>query len=185
MMMNEESKEILKKAGWYEGRKIDLTKIKSMYAKYQKTVFSKAEELLEEFGCLEIKAIRTSAGLNIEKMLENDYFDGMAEELEIVLNEKVLMIGECFNGYESLYISEVGNIYTDYGLIGDNPYDFWNHILKTFTIYDKNNKLVTWKELGIKEDLKRVEQLLYRIEYAEFKGLPLEEYLEELKTYKK
>lgn len=184
--MNEISKNILKKSGWYEGRKIDLTKIKKLYEKHQKAVFPKAEKLLEEFGGLKIDYPQIpSVSLNIEKYLEAGYLDGLAKEISIVLNEEVLMIGSCLWAESRIYISEAGNIYIDYGLIGDNSYDFWDCILNPVITNDKNNKLVTWKELGIEKDLERVEQLLYKIEYAQAKGLPLEEYLEELKTYKK
>ena len=184
--MNNESKAILEKAGWYEGRKVDLTETKKSYEKYGKSIFKKAENFLMEFDGIEIDYRQApTARITPPSLFKDYYLDGIAEDLEIVLGENVLIIGFCLHAESDLYISESGNIYTDYGLIGDNPYDFWDYILKTFTIHDKNNKLVTWKELGIEKDLKRVEHLLYKIEYAKAKGLPLEEYLEELKTYKK
>ena len=41
--MNDKSKEILKEAGWYEGRKIDLTDILEVYNKNNVEVFPKAK----------------------------------------------------------------------------------------------------------------------------------------------
>ena len=53
-MLIEIAKQQLKKAGWYEGRKIDLTKYEEAYAKIGCELFPAARKFLEEFGDLAI-----------------------------------------------------------------------------------------------------------------------------------
>lgn len=53
-MLIEIAKQQLRKAGWYEGRKIDLTKFEEQYAKIGCELFPAARKFLEEFGDLAI-----------------------------------------------------------------------------------------------------------------------------------
>ena len=54
-MLIEIAKQQLRKAGWYEGRKIDLTKYEEEYAKLGLELFPAARKFLEEFGNLVIR----------------------------------------------------------------------------------------------------------------------------------
>lgn len=49
------AKQQLRKAGWYEGRKIDLSKFEEEYAKLGCELFPAAKKFLEEFGDLDIQ----------------------------------------------------------------------------------------------------------------------------------
>lgn len=53
-MLTDIAKQQLRKAGWYEGRKIDLTKFEEQYAKIGCELFPAARKFLEEFGDLKI-----------------------------------------------------------------------------------------------------------------------------------
>ena len=54
-MLIEIAKQQLRKAGWYEGRKIDLTKYEEEYAKLGCELFPAASKFLEEYGDLDIQ----------------------------------------------------------------------------------------------------------------------------------
>ena len=51
-MLLDIAKQQLRKAGWYEGRKIDLTKYEEAYAKIGCEIFPAARKFLEEYGDL-------------------------------------------------------------------------------------------------------------------------------------
>ena len=51
-MLTDIAKQQLKKAGWYEGRKIDLSKYEEAYAKIGCELFPAARKFLEEYGDL-------------------------------------------------------------------------------------------------------------------------------------
>lgn len=53
-MLIDIAKQQLRKAGWYEGRKINLTKYEEAYAKIGCEMFPAARKFLEEFGDLAI-----------------------------------------------------------------------------------------------------------------------------------
>ncbi len=49
-MLEDRTKKLLKKAGWYEGRKIDITKQIEYLEKSGYKVFEAARNFMEEFG---------------------------------------------------------------------------------------------------------------------------------------
>lgn len=54
-MLTDIAKQQLRKAGWYEGRKIDLSKYEEAYAKLGCELFPAARKFLEEYGDLDIQ----------------------------------------------------------------------------------------------------------------------------------
>lgn len=54
-MLIDIAKQQLRKAGWYEGRKIDLTKYEKAYAEVGCKLFPAAKKFLEEYGDLDIQ----------------------------------------------------------------------------------------------------------------------------------
>ena len=54
-MLIDIAKQQLRKAGWYEGRKIDLTKYEKAYAEVGCKLFQAARIFLEEYGDLDIQ----------------------------------------------------------------------------------------------------------------------------------
>ena len=54
-MLTDIAKQQLRKAGWYEGRKIDLTKYEKAYAEVGCKLFPAARKFLEEYGDLDIQ----------------------------------------------------------------------------------------------------------------------------------
>ncbi len=82
-MLLDIAKQQLRKAGWYEGRKIDLTKYEEAYAKIGCEMFPAARKFLEEYGDLDIqdKYISTATYEN------GDHF--------IVLNRSLIDVAYC------------------------------------------------------------------------------------------
>ena len=65
----------------------------------------------------------------------------------------------------SVYITESGRIYDDFGYLGDNKYDIWDLI---FQIVDENEfheRMKTWKDLGLEEGLTEIELKLLKDEF--------------------
>ncbi len=131
-MLNKIAEQQLRKAGWYAGRKIDITKQVTFLESLGYVVFDKAREFLEEYGQLnimdKIKDKDSKTGFfideqttNIEKILvakRNYNLDEEAGERTI----PVLEVG----GQVIEYIGESGKIYNDCGLTCDNSEQLWN-----------------------------------------------------------
>lgn len=156
--MNEKSKVILEEAGWHQGRKIDLTEILEVYNKANIEVFPKAKEFLEEFGDIIIKKNGYPYHIFDVKYLFGDgYIERLSTELRILFNEKVLTLGDCAGYIYSVYITESGRIYDDFGYLGDNKYDIWDLIFQTVDENEFHERMKTWKELGLEERLTEIE----------------------------
>ena len=163
--MNDKSKEILKEAGWYEGRKIDLTDILEVYNKNNVEVFPKAKEFLEEFGDIIIKDDgRPYHVFDIKRLFRRRYRPMLAEELSILFNEKVIRLGDCSGYIYSVYITESGRIYNDFGYLGDNKHDIWDLIFQTVDENEFHERMKTWKELGLEKRLTEIELKLLKDE---------------------
>lgn len=168
--MNEKSKEILKKEGWYEGRKIDISEILKYYdnenlaEEYRKhftlDVFPKAKEFFEAFGDIVIKKNGYPYHIfDLGKIYNSEYTPYSTEQLSILLNQKVLVIGDCSGGMNIIYITESGEIYDSYGYVSKDMYGMWDSILGTVPINDRPNQ--SWAQLGIEETLWDIEREIY------------------------
>jgi hypothetical protein len=164
--MNEESKAILEKEGWYEGRKIDITEMLKYYNNenmdeiYRKNlkleVFPKAKEFLEEFGDIIIKGKKHPYHIfDLGRAFKWKYYPKYAEEISILLNQKTLVIGMCSGGMNIIYIIESGQIYDSYGYLAKDIYEMWDSILETIPESEMPGR--TWEQLGLVDRLSKIE----------------------------
>lgn len=138
-MLIDIAKQQLRKAGWYEGRKIDLTKYEEAYAKIGCELFPAARKFLEEYGDLHFydkcEALDLKKGYYInESSTELVYCcsrrDNELEEMvENLFGQKTLRVGliDCGNIYIS--ISEDGRFFVNWyfdGLRAENSDQLWN-----------------------------------------------------------
>ena len=146
MTMQLKTIEILKEAGWYEGRRIDITEQIKVLQERGFIVFDDAKKFLEEFGELTI-IDRTEEDDGVfenihETVLEeviSDYNSGVFK-LKYV-EEKTLPIGYIHNGEMYLWISESGKFYIDRGFIAESVEEMWNHII------GDGGRIICWKNM--------------------------------------
>ena len=153
--MNKEAKEILEKAGWYEGRNIDISEWERISEEDGFLLFDEAKKFLREFGGLCIhKYDEYSKEFHPYHEFESDSFSD-SFIIAKTINEKVICLGIIYGNNSSLYISELGQIYDDYGLVGINIYEAWDCILETISRSERKNYGKTWAELGIAKVYKK------------------------------
>ncbi|WP_066875012.1 SUKH-3 domain-containing protein [Clostridium mediterraneense] len=183
--MNKRTETLLKKAGWYEGKKIDISNIVKIYEESGKEVFPKAKQYLEEFGNIIIytksivdrKKMIPFHILDVEYLFERGYYEGLARQLELTLGEKVLKIGAT-SGYENhLYISESGNFYDSFGFVGNDIYECLDIILETVSLEERYSRTKSWDEMGIEQKLDEAEQKLFAEDPQGDKGIEFYNYL--------
>lgn len=131
-MLFDETKKILEEAGWYEGRKIDISEHIKFLEDRGYEVFDALKKWLEEFGDLKI-------------VLEDEPFDDDDDDYtteystcikEIIgsykinmnqdekAEEKTIPVAEIANNEILAYISESGKFYTYEGLLNSNTDNF-------------------------------------------------------------
>lgn len=132
-MLLEETKKVLKQAGWYEGRKIDISKHIEFLEDKGYEVFDELKKFIEEFGDLKIiledeyaldpeeNTIEYSTCIidiirNLKKNINQDRKAG----------EKTIPVAELDNREILVYISESGKFYTFEGFWNSNTDKFWN-----------------------------------------------------------
>lgn len=134
----------LKKAGWYEGRKVDISLVREIYKQAGLELFSKAEKFFEEFtgitikfwfggqqyyheytiGDSEVNFFHNLRPEEIQKYLKFRYDESIKRFEEI--GERVLQIGSA--GYQ-FFMGESGKFYVTLPpdhlfCIGDDPFVF-------------------------------------------------------------
>ena len=145
-MLTDIAKQQLRKAGWYEGRKIDLTKYEEEYAKIGCEMFPAARKFLEEYGNLHFY----DKGYYInESSTELVYCCGhrdrkLEELVENLFGQKLLKVGlvDCGNIY--IFISEDGRFFVNWhsvGLWAENSDQLWNEY------YGEDYGWATWNDL--------------------------------------
>lgn len=130
-------KEILRSAGWYEGRKIDTSEIKRHYNQYGFELFPEVIKFLEEFGMLNIVIARPDRlGEKEERHHTNPlvvvgaYFrHGKFKSEENYAGERLVPIGMACNENLLLFVSESGKIYHGTGRIGETPWQAWESLI--------------------------------------------------------
>ncbi|MEH6848907.1 MULTISPECIES: SUKH-3 domain-containing protein [Bacillus] len=146
MEISNKTIEELKKAGWYEGRKIDISENVKFLEERGFEVFESAKKFMEEFGELRINVekIRRDGSKQISKhttcikgvigVLNSTCFG-----LEDYIDEKVIPIGSLSDFGLNLYISESGRLFKSTGWVGDNALEAFDHIIlgKGTVIWDK------------------------------------------------
>lgn len=135
------TKDMLKDAGWYEGRKIDISAIERHYKEYGFEVFPEVKKFLEEFGMLEIlveykngkKQVHSTNPLKVV----GDYFcHGKFSAEEYYAGERLVPVGQCCDGNLLLYVSELGKIYHDTGKCGDTFWEGWECLINKQGLVD-------------------------------------------------
>ncbi len=147
--------EVLKKAGWYEGRNIDITPcVKCMEeGRLENPVNEYAQKFLKEFGELDInietyskgeKRIRNhntySSELAMCNQIELNYIDYYRE-----LEATPIIIGNNYN--YAIFMSNKGMYYWERGIWANNIEELWRELLSA-TIRDKERIYCQLKEAG-------------------------------------
>ncbi|HEX9060100.1 MAG TPA: SUKH-3 domain-containing protein [Clostridia bacterium] len=157
--MKESTIKLLKEAGWYPNRKIDITELVVDYEKNGFEMFHAAKSFIEEYGGLDINLSKKRPGVSedyIEKFelkkftlhttnmteyiikgLTRDYVNEYEEEY---IEEKLVAVGILADGHATLMISESGKMFTEYGFYGNSPEEFWDRLLN----YDLATGWVEW-----------------------------------------
>ena len=132
--MKESTIEILKKAGWYPNRKIDVIELIELYEKKGFEIFPKAKAFLEEYGMLNVylpRRIRPGVSDEYDEAHKfklyttnmTSYLNGqlsretISEYEEDYVEEKLVVVGS-LEGEQYLMISESGMLFADYGFFG-------------------------------------------------------------------
>ena len=148
MEISNKTIEILKNAGWYEGRKIDISENLKFLEEKGFDIFESAKKFMEEFGELKINVeeIRKDGTTKVSKhstciketvgVLNSLHFG-----LEEYVSEKVMLIGSLYNFEINLYISESGRIFDSTAWVGDSVWEAFDNIIneKGTIIWDKFN----------------------------------------------
>ncbi|MGE6599606.1 SUKH-3 domain-containing protein [Bacillus proteolyticus] len=146
MEISNKTIEELKKAGWYEGRKIDISETVKFLEERGFEVFESAKRFMEEFGELRINVekIRSNGSKTISEhttcikevigVLNSSFFG-----LEDYIDEKVIPIGSLYDFEINLYISESGRMFKSIGWVGDNVLEALENVIleKETVIWDK------------------------------------------------
>lgn len=142
--MEKKTIEILKEAGWYKERKIDIKEIVEFLELRGFNIHEKAKRFIEEFGMLDIKSptwatleeLKSSNFTACDKHTTDIYevFDGVldstdSEQFEEDAEEKLVIVGLACNENIYLMISESGKVYCDTGKLGDNVEEAWDTLL--------------------------------------------------------
>ena len=157
-MLTDIAKQQLRKAGWYEGRKIDLSKYEEAYAEVGCKLFPAARKFLEEYGDLDIqdKYISTATYENGDHFIvinrslidvayccypRNLELEKMVDEL---FHQKILRVGAIDHGNIDIYISEDGRFFVNWyfdGLWAENSDQLWNEY------YGEEYGRASWEDL--------------------------------------
>ena len=153
-MLTDIAKQQLRKAGWYEGRKIDLTKYEEGYAKLGCELFPAARKFLEEYGDLKIcdkiefPYIKEGVSYN-ESSTQWPICVGRRDlELEKRVDElygqKILRVCALEYCEIYIYISEDGRFFVNWyfdGLWAENSDQLWNEY------YGEEYGRASWEDL--------------------------------------
>ena len=133
---------VLKEAGWHEGRKIDTMGMEEYLISSGYEVFPTVKTFLEEFGMLEINTKNKRAEIsgigssgkfhhtNPEKAIKGYFTAGSFGQEELYAGEKLVPVGEIDNGYLHLFVSETGKICCETSKLGDNAWEAWDCIIQ-------------------------------------------------------
>lgn len=148
-MLLEETKKVLMDAGWYEGRKIDISKHIEFLEDMGYEVFDELKKFLQEFGDLKIILEEDDPIDPEENTIEYstciiDIVSGWGRNInkDKRAGEKTIPVAKLDNGYILAYISESGRFYTFEGLFNSNTDKFWNCLFG-----GERERPLTWREL--------------------------------------
>ncbi|TYQ16567.1 UNVERIFIED_CONTAM: SUKH-3 immunity protein of toxin-antitoxin system [Acetivibrio alkalicellulosi] len=124
-------KEVLKSAGWFEGRKIDTSDMEKKYKEFGYQLFSAVLKFLEEFGNLAIvnTELEEHHHTSPEKVLCEYFKNGKFKDEERYAGERLVLVGETCDRNLLLFVSESGKIYNGTGKLGDSTWEAWEAII--------------------------------------------------------
>ena len=141
--MSQYTKDILRRSGWFEGRKIDVEPIVKLLNERGFDVFPIVISFIEEYGMLDIKApshlpIEIIKQYNFKNYDEHttDVFKALGDAgdyyctvpFEKFAKEKMIIVGEIDDRNLMLMVSESGKVYCDSGKLGDNFSQAWERL---------------------------------------------------------
>ena len=138
MTIRENTLKYLREAGWYEGRKIDITEIVKYLEGYGYEVFEPVKRFLEEFGMLTIRIPDdcefsnykyNEHHTNVMEAIDWPYSDGVFEDVEKYAGERLVPVGMIHNENLWLFVSESGKLCSDMKLLGDTFMEGWDCLI--------------------------------------------------------
>ena len=157
-MLIEKAKQQLEKAGWYEGRKIDISEQVRFLESLGYEVFDAARKFMEEYGELDITDKSYSEYKGDKYHIREDHHTTCIKEIlwfnkKSDLDEKVrqkTIPVVVFSDEEYMFISEDGKFYIDIGLCCENSDDLWND-----QYGDVDHFVLRWKEIAEGKPLRK------------------------------
>lgn len=136
---------ILKKYGWHPGRKVAIDVLVNKLEERGFEVFEAAKRFIEEYGMLDIDLPinpkipesdivkygfkRTKYHTtDIEKVITGFISRDTVKQVENIVDEKIVIVGELYDGNALLLISESGKMFTEHGFFGNNSDEFWDKL---------------------------------------------------------
>ena len=156
-MLIDIAKQQLRKAGWFEGRKIDVSHYEKRFTELGYEFFPAARSFLEEFGDLYIKdkywsiSVKNTVTVNestTELMYLDEYTFSDCDTFIENVGQKVVPAAIIDYLNIEIFISEDGkfyehpNCYSDGGLRAENSDQFWNEYYGT-----EERGWASWDEL--------------------------------------
>lgn len=150
-MLNEVAATQLKKAGWYESRKIDITEQVKFLESLGYEVFGAAKKFMEEYGELDINDKSIFMGkvhvdhhtTCIKDLFYGDPIRGIEKyDIDEKVGQKTIPI-VIFSDQVYIYISEDGRLYNNRGLKACNNDELWND-----KYGDTSHFILKWDEIA-------------------------------------
>ncbi|MBD5140312.1 MAG: hypothetical protein HDT25_02690 [Ruminococcus sp.] len=150
-MLNEVAKQQLKKAGWYEGRKIDITEQVKFLESLGYEVFDAAKKFMEEYGELDIYDKYLFMGELSQKhhttCIKDLFYEhpmrGIEKyDIDEEVGQKTIPVA-IFSDQVYIFISEDGWLYNDRGLKACNNAELWND-----NYGDTSHFILLWDEIA-------------------------------------
>lgn len=162
-MLNEIAGQQLRKAGWYPGRKVDISDQIECWESHGYETFDAAVKFMEEYGKLHIndkyiftlmnslhEDYRTTFVTEILEFYdEYDERDKFEFNLFGIAKEKILPVIK-FDGGACEFTGESGVFYCDAGITAENSEVFWNERYS-----DDYGIALPWDKIGTGEQRKR------------------------------
>lgn len=136
-MLEDSTIDILKKSGWIEGRKKNISEWIEILTEEGYIIFKYAQEILEELGGLDIRPERVKIGKSLPGDVDFFALDAGSgevdrlEDYEPLANETIFPLGMVFSQW-FLYVGESKKVYMgsyeEFYLIGNNIEDALNNI---------------------------------------------------------
>lgn len=153
MNISKRTYKILRLAGWYPGRKVDIQSIRDIFKERGIEMSQSAERFLMEFSMIEThfhlpngnaETFHFDPLKSIGDCLDKEYFDDLEEQYSDIIGESLVPIGEADRGYLILLITPTSKIFGYYDgclvKFGDNIEESLDNLCwstKTTTVWNK------------------------------------------------